>query len=242
MPLSEKGDLLVAVDRGDARSRRAARRRRLTRSGTPASGSSPARVTGSTSTSASAAPGRAPPPSASTRPSAAPIPAYGASTAPAAGSWCARSTCSAHAARLADEAQALLSAPAVPGRRDHADPRRRADGAADPRVGRARHRARPDPRLGGGVRRHQLARPRPAGLAALRLAADEHHRRRRRCPGALGSFGFDDEGTPAHRVDIVQDGIWVGVLVRPRLGRRGRPRPAAAASAPTASTGCRWCG
>jgi TldD protein len=30
--------------------------------------------------------------------------------------------------------------------------------------------------------------------------------------GALGSFGFDDEGTPAHPVDIVRDGIWVGVL------------------------------
>lgn len=31
-------------------------------------------------------------------------------------------------------------------------------------------------------------------------------------PGALGSFGFDDEGTPAQEVDIVRDGIWVGVL------------------------------
>ena len=31
-------------------------------------------------------------------------------------------------------------------------------------------------------------------------------------PGALGSFGYDDEGTPAHPVDIVRDGIWVGVL------------------------------
>jgi len=31
-------------------------------------------------------------------------------------------------------------------------------------------------------------------------------------PGALGSFGFDDEGTPAQRVDIVKDGTWVGVL------------------------------
>jgi TldD protein len=31
-------------------------------------------------------------------------------------------------------------------------------------------------------------------------------------PGALGSFGYDDEGTPAHCVDIVRDGIWVGVL------------------------------
>jgi TldD protein len=30
--------------------------------------------------------------------------------------------------------------------------------------------------------------------------------------GALGSFGYDDEGTPAMRVDIVKNGIWVGVL------------------------------
>jgi TldD protein len=31
-------------------------------------------------------------------------------------------------------------------------------------------------------------------------------------PGSLGSFGYDDEGTPAHSVDIVRDGRWVGVL------------------------------
>ena len=31
-------------------------------------------------------------------------------------------------------------------------------------------------------------------------------------PGALGSFGYDDEGTPAQSVDIVKDGTWVGVL------------------------------
>jgi TldD protein len=31
-------------------------------------------------------------------------------------------------------------------------------------------------------------------------------------PGALGSFGYDDEGTPAHPIDIVRDGIWVGAL------------------------------
>ena len=29
-------------------------------------------------------------------------------------------------------------------------------------------------------------------------------------PGALGSFGFDDEGTPAHPVDIVRDGVGSG--------------------------------
>ncbi len=31
-------------------------------------------------------------------------------------------------------------------------------------------------------------------------------------PGALGTFGYDDEGTPAQRVDIVKEGRWVGVL------------------------------
>ncbi len=31
-------------------------------------------------------------------------------------------------------------------------------------------------------------------------------------PRALSTFGYDDEGTPAQRVDIVRDGLWVGVL------------------------------
>jgi TldD protein len=31
-------------------------------------------------------------------------------------------------------------------------------------------------------------------------------------PGALGSFGYDDEGTPAASRDAVRDGVWVGVL------------------------------
>ncbi|MGH8934969.1 MAG: TldD/PmbA family protein [Acidimicrobiia bacterium] len=30
--------------------------------------------------------------------------------------------------------------------------------------------------------------------------------------GALGTFGYDDEGTPAQRVEIVKEGTWVGVL------------------------------
>ncbi len=42
-------------------------------------------------------------------------------------------------------------------------------------------------------------------------------------PGALGSFGYDDEGTPAHPVDIVRNGIWVGVLSgRDSASRIGR--------------------
>jgi TldD protein len=31
-------------------------------------------------------------------------------------------------------------------------------------------------------------------------------------PGALGTFGYDDEGTRAQSVDIVKNGTWVGVL------------------------------
>ena len=31
-------------------------------------------------------------------------------------------------------------------------------------------------------------------------------------PGALGTFGYDDEGTAAQPVDIVKNGTWVGVL------------------------------
>ena len=31
-------------------------------------------------------------------------------------------------------------------------------------------------------------------------------------PGALGSFGYDDEGTPAAARDAVRNGVWVGVL------------------------------
>ena len=48
----------------------------------------------------------------------------------------------------------------LPERGDDADPGRQPDGAAAARVGRPRHRARPDPRLGGGFRRYELARPR----------------------------------------------------------------------------------
>jgi TldD protein len=33
-----------------------------------------------------------------------------------------------------------------------------------------------------------------------------------RIPGALGSFGYDDEGTAAGPRDAVRDGVWVGVL------------------------------
>ncbi len=43
-------------------------------------------------------------------------------------------------------------------------------------------------------------------------------------PGGLGSFGYDDEGVPAQRSDIVKDGVFVGYLMSretaPRIGLR----------------------
>jgi TldD protein len=43
-------------------------------------------------------------------------------------------------------------------------------------------------------------------------------------PGALGTFGYDDEGTPAQRVPIVDGGTWVGVLSgRVSAARAGLP-------------------
>jgi len=43
-------------------------------------------------------------------------------------------------------------------------------------------------------------------------------------PGGLGTFGYDDEGVPAQRVDIIKDGLFVGYLTSretaPVIGRR----------------------
>ncbi len=43
-------------------------------------------------------------------------------------------------------------------------------------------------------------------------------------PGSIGSFGYDDEGVPAQRVPLVEEGVFVGYLssreTAPRIGRR----------------------
>ncbi|HLM64000.1 MAG TPA: TldD/PmbA family protein [Acidimicrobiales bacterium] len=44
------------------------------------------------------------------------------------------------------------------------------------------------------------------GSELMRITADAT------LPGAMGSFGYDDEGVSAQAVDIVRDGTWVGVL------------------------------
>jgi TldD protein len=53
----------------------------------------------------------------------------------------------------------------------------------------------------------------PAQLGSMRYGSDLMNvTADATLPGALGSFGYDDEGVPAQAVDIVRDGTWVGVL------------------------------
>lgn len=51
-------------------------------------------------------------------------------------------------------------------------------------------------------------------------------------PGGLGTFGYDDEGVEAQRVDLVREGVFVGYLTsRETAGRLGLPRSGGAARA-----------
>jgi len=53
----------------------------------------------------------------------------------------------------------------------------------------------------------------PAQLGSLRYGSDLMNiTADATLAGALGSFGYDDEGVPAQAVDIVREGTWVGVL------------------------------
>ena len=61
-------------------------------------------------------------------------------------------------------------------------------------------------------------------------------------PGALGSFGYDDEGTPAAAAVRGARRHLGRRAGRAGLGGGGRARLRAAACGPTAGRGCRWCG
>jgi TldD protein len=51
-------------------------------------------------------------------------------------------------------------------------------------------------------------------------------------PGALGTFGYDDEGVPAQRVDLVREGVFVGYLTsRDTAAKAGLSRSGGAARA-----------
>jgi hypothetical protein len=128
----------------------------------------------------------------------------------------------------------------LPRRRAGPDPRVLPARAADPRVGRPRHRARPHPRLGGGLRRHLVPRARPARHAALRLGADEHHRRRDH-PRRARDLRLRRRGHPRPVRRHRPEGIWVGVLSGRDSAHLAGLRARAGWSAPTGSTACRWC-
>ena len=116
-----------------------------------------------------------------------------------------------NAVRIAEEAQALLRAPQCPA------------GTTDLVLGSAQmalqihesvgHAIELDRILGweaglAGTSWLELARLGELrfGSEVMNITADAT------LPGALGSFGYDDEGTPAQCTDIVRDGRWVGVL------------------------------
>jgi TldD protein len=58
------------------------------------------------------------------------------------------------------------------------------------------------------------------GSAQVNIVADAT------APGGLGTFGYDDEGVPAHRTTIVKDGVFVGYLTSretaPEIGQESQ--------------------
>jgi TldD protein len=129
----------------------------------------------------------------------------------------------ANAARIADEAAALLSAPVVEaGEKDVILEGSQLALQIHESVG---HAIELDRILGweaafAGTSHLELPRLQEHryGSELMNITADAT------LPGALGTFGFDDEGTPAQRVDIVKDGTWVGVLSgRDSAARAGLP-------------------
>jgi TldD protein len=117
----------------------------------------------------------------------------------------------AHAGRIAQEAQALLTAPPCPA------------GTTDLILGSEQMALQIHESVGHAVELDRILGWEAAfagtswldlgrlgslrfGSPLMTITADAT------LPGALGSFGYDDEGTPAAPVDIVRDGTWVGVL------------------------------
>jgi TldD protein len=117
-----------------------------------------------------------------------------------------------NAARIAEEARALLTAPECPSR-----------DATDLIIGSEQMALQIHESVGHAVELDRILGWEAAfagtswldleQIGSLRFGSDLMNvTADATLPGALGSFGYDDEGTPAHPVDIVRDGTWVGVL------------------------------
>ena len=117
----------------------------------------------------------------------------------------------AHAPRLADEASALLSADVCPeGNRDLILEGSQLALQIHESVG---HAIELDRILGWEAAFAGTSFLDLAELGSFRYGSDLMNiTADATVPGALGTFGYDDEGTPAQRVDIVREGTWVGVL------------------------------
>jgi TldD protein len=116
-----------------------------------------------------------------------------------------------HAARIAEEARALLTAPACPA------------GVTDLIIGSEQLALQIHESVGHAIELDRILgwEAAFAGTSWLDLAKLGSLRYGSELmnitidptiPGALGSFGYDDEGTPAARRYAVRDGIWVGAL------------------------------
>ena len=182
-----------------------------TRSGTPPSGSSPARGTASTSASASAAPASRPPPSATARPSARSYPSYRGQYGTTGWELVTSLDLAAHAARIAEESRELLTAPECPA------------GETDLILGGEQLALQIHESVGHAIELDRILGWEAAfagtswldlgQLGALRYGSELMNITiDPTIPGALGSFGFDDEGSPAVKRDAVRAGRWVGVL------------------------------
>ncbi|MEU7870168.1 TldD/PmbA family protein [Dactylosporangium sp. NPDC049140] len=117
----------------------------------------------------------------------------------------------AHAARIADEARALLSAPQCPA------------GETTLILGSEQMALQIHESVGHAIELDRILgwEAAFAGTSWLDLAKINQLRYGSELmnitidptiPGALGSFGYDDEGTPARQRYAVRDGIWVGTL------------------------------
>ena len=126
--------------------------------------------------------------------------------------------------------------------RDRERGRRAAERAAAPR-GHAHDPPAPEPARTCRSTRAAATRPSSTARSAPRPATPARASSRRTCwasfrygsdlvnivadatvAGGLGTFGWDDEGVAAQRVDLVKDGMFVGYLssreTAPRIGRR----------------------
>ena len=117
----------------------------------------------------------------------------------------------AHAARIAEESRALLTAPACPaGELDLILGSEQLALQIHESVG---HAIELDRILGWEAAFAGTSWLDLAQLGALRYGSDLMTVTiDPTIPGALGSFGFDDEGSPAVKRDAVREGRWVGVL------------------------------